>query len=478
MKETIERHFPSRFDAVDTLCGPIEVGTGETLRAIAVRLRSAAEELGSVPGASDWSAFASAVEICAQLADWQTAAFAAETDADRYLRAARLRFEQWSASDLREGYETDLVQRLDKIGGSLAVSDVAGVLASAASLSLPLVIFANPKSSFSRPWTPVDRDERAKLAVAFLEFRIDGEEAATIHALRANQLHDLDLKVRVSSWPAGATSLTISPISIEPCSAWDLPTFDIPAPSGSPPYVFERRGRMVLHAAQGLNSRPLEFQYAAEFQPPTSDQPVVVAGQRLLRIDGADPALNPVTGWPDIDAKLLAIRNSLRSDPLVSETELTDLLRVLTPIASRMGQAVHRGIYSTGISEAAFQADIVAMLHDRPEIGPELEEQPEVAGGRTDLSYRGIRIELKSEQKKRLVPKDCERFASQASSYAAGTGKRVAVLAVLDCSPKKEAPFALGDGLFDIRVSNGTAPIHVITCLFQGGLPKPSALSR
>jgi hypothetical protein len=61
------------------------------------------------------------------------------------------------------------------------------------------------------------------------------------------------------------------------------------------------------------------------------------------------------------------------------------------------------------ISEAEFQKQVREWLRQQPAIGSQLEEQAHSTGGRTDLSFRGIRIELKSEPAKRLLPDDCKR---------------------------------------------------------------------
>ena len=133
--------------------------------------------------------------------------------------------------------------------------------------------------------------------------------------------------------------------------------------------------------------------------------------------------------------------------------------------------------YPKPIDEAMFQTDLQAFLRSNAAIGSELEVQGEVAGGKVDLSFRGIKIELKSEQSKRLLPDDCKKFAEQAASYAVGAGRRIALLCVLDCSPKTVAPFPLADGLTIIPVESGTSPVYIVSCLFQGGLARPSDLS-
>lgn len=128
--------------------------------------------------------------------------------------------------------------------------------------------------------------------------------------------------------------------------------------------------------------------------------------------------------------------------------------------------------------EEEFQRDIRQFLRQSPTIAVELEEQAHAAGGRTDLSFRGIRIELKSERSNCLLPEDCKQYTEQAATYGVGTNRRLAFLCILDCSHKKNPPFPIEDGLFIVKVQTATAPIYVITCLIQGGIPKPSSFSR
>jgi hypothetical protein len=235
---------------------------------------------------------------------------------------------------------------------------------------------------------------------------------------------------------------------------------------------------MILHAPQNLKARPFEFMYSAEFQPTSSEKPVSIAGQRTLRLDGTEPDRYSITGYPGINKKLIAVREILRLEPLVPANDLDDLLTVLVPLANLMGQAVQDNRFSDTIPEAEFQKQVREWLRREASIGVDLEEQAHSTGGRTDLSFRGIRIELKSETAKRLLPEDCKHYASQPASYAVGTNRRVAVLCVLDCSPKKEVPFPVEDGLFVHPIDTGTSPVYIVCCLIQGNLAKPSSFSR
>jgi hypothetical protein len=111
-------------------------------------------------------------------------------------------------------------------------------------------------------------------------------------------------------------------------------------------------------------------------------------------------------------------------------------------------------------------------------IGGALDEHPHAARGITDLSFRGIRLELKSEKDMRLVLADCEQYLAQAASYAIGSGKRRALLCVLDGSPKTEPAFPVEDGIGVFIHKSSDTPIYVLTILIQGNLARQSDFSR
>lgn len=475
MNAIVEAAFPSRIEAIQALRDPSR--TGERLRAAGSEAASWAKAYGRAAGAKDWLALADALGIVAMLCDWSAAVLAAEADADRFLRAARQKLRLLQEMEEPSPYHHTLVEHLKGVAADLDPTKVSEICMELASVPMPIAIIADPeperRPGFDEP-TPRPDD----LAVAFLEFTINGAGAANLHTLRPTEVHDLGVTIRVSRWPAHAETLSIVPITIEPQSVWDLPRFSFPKPDGEPPYTFRREGRMIIHAAQGFDARPLEFVYAAEFAPFSDEEKVVVAGQRRLRLDGIDLGSQGVSGYPGLDRRVLEIRQELREQPMITEQDVRSVLTVLAPLANLCGAAVQDALYPNPILEKIFEADVRQRLRLVPAIGAELEQQAQAAGGRTDLSFRGVRIELKSERAKRLLPADCAAFADQTASYAVGSGKRVAILCVLDCSPKTTPPLPLDSCIFLQSRDSGGGQIHVVTVLVQGGLAKPSALSR
>jgi hypothetical protein len=184
-----------------------------------------------------------------------------------------------------------------------------------------------------------------------------------------------------------------------------------------------------------------------------------------------------MTGYQEIDEKLLRIRDQLRR-LLIPPEDVKNTLLVLRCLGNLAGRAVQDALFKGTSGEASFQIQCRDELRRAPYIGEELEEHPASSGGITDLSFRRIRIELKYSKEAPLAVEDCTRFLGQTAMYATGSGKRVGILCVLDNSPKPGGPFPVSDGIEILEHPVQSSSVYVATVLIQGDLPPPSALSR
>lgn len=427
-----------------------------------------------------YTAFAELLRIGALLVQWRAGVLSGEADADRFLRAARERHRIWKG----EGPSTDAAVGVhgaaDGISAVTEIADVGPMLAAFASVPLPIGIYVSERRRLSTESS--DEEEKQppppQLAVAFLKFSIDGQPAAETHFLTPGETHDLELEVRVSRWPDGADALELRPLTIEAAGAYEFPVFTLGRPSGKPPFVLHGRGRAMIKAPQALNARPFEFRYAASFRPAAVEQPVATLGQRTLRIESIDLKVNSLTGYPGLDARIIEIRDALRSRFNIPPDDLGAALKLVTALSAYMGRVLQDNEIAEVRSEKQFQALVRAELRRRPDIGAALSEHPRAAGGITDLSLHAVPLELKVEAQQRLGLSDCSRYVAQTTSYAVGNGKRIGVLCVLDCGPKAQAPAPADDcvGILLDEASGATTPI--ITVLMQANLATPSALSR
>jgi hypothetical protein len=228
-----------------------------------------------------------------------------------------------------------------------------------------------------------------------------------------------------------------------------------------------------------MNARPSEFKYTAAFKPDQSEKPVVV-GHRTLVIESYDLASHPITGYAAIDKKLIKIRDEIRQkSSYVPAPDLSNLLVLLKPLCNLAGRAIQDSLFRDATDEKEFQIELRKLLRQDPAIGSELEEHANAAGGITDLSFRGIRLELKFAKSKTPVKiDDCAGFAQQTVAYVVGTGKRVGVLCVLDNGPKKTPAFPAEEGITLQSLPTKEGTIEIVVIIIQGNLPRPSDLSR
>jgi len=456
-------------------------GSPEGLRNAADAIDEAGPYYGRATTAAVYAAFAELLRITSLLMRWRQAVLSAEVDADRFLRAAKEQQKLW----VNEYGEADPARPLQGVAARVAeaatIADAAAICDELAAAPLPVGIFSDPEPSYGHITGSKDikADEAPpELAVAFLKFSVNGEPAGHIHHLTPGEAHDLEVEVRVSRWPTGATQLILQPVSIEPESAYDFPRFAIPRPEGKPPFCLRARGRAILKVAQSLQAEPFEFRYTATFDPASAEQPVAVIGQRTLSIEAVDIEKHSLTGYAGVDLKIVEIRNQVRKLGLIPSNDIRNAVTALQTLGNLSGRALQDALYQRCSDEPTFQRDIRGDLRRDPRIGSELEEHPRAGAGITDLSFRGIRIELKYEKHAVLLPADCDKFAEQTLSYVVGTGKRIGLLVVLDNSQKTEAPFPAEDGMRVVIKKTAQGSVCVIVVLMQGNLARPSDLSR
>jgi hypothetical protein len=452
------------------------------LRAAAENLDSTCGLYGDAPTARTYVALAELATCVAFLAEWREAVLSAGADAQRFLIAAQERAATWTDLFGAEASFDSLAAVARQMASLKSVSEVAKVAASLAAIPLPIGLYKAEGSGRRSLRLPDEGGEvRAKpveLSVAFIKFTIDEKPLAETHYISPGEMHNLDIEVRVSRWPVGATALILEPVTIEHPDAYKMPVFSIGAPSGTGPFQLKQSGRAAITIPNHFNARPYEFKYVARFEPRGSEQPVETIGQRTLMLEGMDLARQPLTGYQHIDRKLIEIRNTLRASPHMIQQELADALILVFPLANLAAQSVQDNVFNSPINEEEFQKRVRSFLRSHPMIGAALEEHPHASRGITDLSFRGIRLELKSERDTNLSLADCERFVPQAATYAVGSGKRLALLCVLDGSPKSKPPLPVEDGISVFVHQLSDTPVYVLTILIQGNLAKPSDFSR
>jgi hypothetical protein len=142
--------YPSRIAAIEAITVYPDTAGGDELRARAEAILSASRLFGSAAAGRDWQAFGTAIEILGLLADWSEAVHGAAVDADRFIRAGRLRYRSFAAAADLSSYGLALVAALAPIDNDLDVVSVPALRVAVAQLEMPVAIFGVEKhDSFS-----------------------------------------------------------------------------------------------------------------------------------------------------------------------------------------------------------------------------------------------------------------------------------------------------------------------------------------
>ncbi|PXX44278.1 hypothetical protein [Undibacterium pigrum] len=472
--------FPQRREVVEALWA---ISKGEIaphdLNKVALDLDSLSLDFANTSVANAYAALAGLVRIIDTLVHWRKAVLEAGPDADRFLRSAHERYILWETEYREKSAASDLIAAAASIPSLTTISEIALIAKLVAIVPLPLGIFEAeklPSWAAERFGPERPSEEPVDLTVAFLKFQIDGRAAIELQHLAPGEVHDFEIEVRVSRWPAEQEELCLTPISVEPKSTYDFPTFSFVKPSGKPPYTMHQRGRAIVLLPQGMHARPFEFKYTAEFLPVRGEQPVAIVGHRTLLIEGTDISKFQVCGYPILDKKLFKIRDALRRRGGIAQNETADTLLLLAPLCNLAGRSVQDADFSGTWTEADFQIHVRSEMRRNVLIGSDLDEHAYAAGGITDLSFRGIPIELKVQKSLITNVDECEKFFAQTASYAVAKGKRTAILCVLDTGKKSTSPRSL-DSLLDVRMHTDSG-VTICVLVIQGNLAKPSSLSR
>jgi len=454
-----------------------DTGSAEALTSAADAV-DAALTSGAICGR--YHPFAMLLETLSQLANWQKAVRSAEIDADRYLRSAKIRARDVAKEVNGTSGSEKLAAITQKIADISDIDDVQKIAGLVLGVPLPLPVFAETPRSVGVGRTPVAEKKSPEVIVAFTSFLLDGSAFREPQTVEPGVVHDLTVEVSISQWPSAALELRLEPISVEPSASYELPTFSVTRPVGTPPFSVRQHGRMILLLPPAVSARPLEFTYRARFLPDHGDCSVFVEGQRNLLAQNYDPIRSPMTGYAVIDQRILDIRNECRRASAISDSELHDFLLLLTAVGAVAGQSLQDNLFPKTYSEGEFQDRMQILLRSNPRIGSQLEVHPHAGAGITDLSLRGIRLELKVDDSHLMTVDDGDRFLPQTAQYVVGSDRRFGILCLLDCSPKTAPPGSPANDIV-LKVAppptGGKWPIYIAVVIIRGNLAKPSSMS-
>lgn len=456
----------------------IEQGDVETMQEAATKIKDISIMFGRNHPSAELRAFSHLLDCLAFAQLWINAVRDADVNSERFRNACHLRATE-ALKERAENEPTTLDSVLSDIAEIKTPDSLNDLKRRIMKIPLPFGVWTDEHGiNFSVKNT--EGEIPKQIEIAFVKFEINGQPAKEIDTLSPNILHDIKIDIRVSHWPDSADQLIVTPVSMEPSDTYKLPTFVIDRPlegDGNGPHAFNRTGRLLLKVPTAISTNPLEFKYRAVFEPSHSEQPLEILGHRTLRIESHDPSTHTFSGYAEIDSKLRELRNDLRMLPGLPHKDISFALEVCAGLGNLAGQALSDSLFPEGTKEKEFQTEAIKALRSRPSIGENLELHPQTGGGVTDLSFHRIRIELKAVPDGKIET-EIDKFVEQTAQYVVSSGKRIGVLCVLDSTKKTAAPPPAESRLRIIKKQIGDRNVLIILLCVEGGLARPSDLSR
>jgi len=429
----------------------------------------------STASTEEFRYFAVLLEACARLVAWKTSVRDCETDAERYLRGARFLLNEATAKGLQ--VPTSMAKPAQMIAELSDVSKIGEVFRDVLAVPLPITFPLENPGAFRARVAREPREEVPPVVVAFMSFSVNGQQFKKNQQINLNIGYDLEVEIALSRWPDNEVDLRLEPLSVEPSETYSLPTFVFGKPEGSaPPFRFRASKRMLIKQAASFLARPMAFTYRATFSK-TDD--IATEGHRHLTVRCFDPKSDPQSGYEQVDQKLVAIRDQALRYPAVNDAELNAFLVLMAGVGGLAGQSLQDNLFKGEWNETPFHKEIIARLRARPSIGSALEEHPHASGGITDLSFLGVRLELKAISDHPVTRADAENHLPQTVQYVTGSDKRFGILCILDTHPKTVASGSVADDItFEVRAgpSGDGLPIGIGVVIIRGNLSKPSSL--
>jgi len=318
---------------------------------------------------------------------------------------------------------------------------------------------------------------------------LDHVPAMSPQLVKTNLLYPLEFRFAGLHWPERAQRLHLDFLTTCPSTEYAVSPFVFERPKDLDTARFEGRltGQIRLSTAQSGILDDLVFGFRAAFEGNDGrfdDIPVIGQHELRLRVVSQDSSAL-ATGNRRLDRHIQELLLQLTNACPDCREEVPELLPVLEALTSLIAAYAQEAIYKgrSNIPESEFQATVLRDL--RIKLGTDVQEHPSQAGGKTDIRYRGVIIELKVEDSNGDREYICRKYTAQTAQYAGVEARQVSVLLVLDLTEKKRPPGDIRNDILlaDVETHGGgdsskRYPSKAFVFVVNGNMNSPSDYSR
>ena len=318
---------------------------------------------------------------------------------------------------------------------------------------------------------------------------LDHAPVASPQFLKSNILYPLEFRVRGLTWPSDAVRLHLDLLTTCPQEEFSVSDFTLDKPHciKDGEYQGELVGQIKFSSGQSSVLDDLVFTVRSAFETSAGDfTEIPIIGHNELRLRVVNEDLHPLmTGNRRLDQHIAELVTKLLSDHPKIQGELPDLLKMLQALARLLATYAQEAIYKgeSDVPESEFQKTVLRDL--RYQLGQDVQEHPNQAGGITDIRYRGVIVELKVEDENGDREHISEKYTAQAAQYAGVEARQVSILLVLDLTTKDKPPGDIRNDIIltDVETHGGDDrakefPSKTFVFVINGNMKSPSTYSQ
>lgn len=318
---------------------------------------------------------------------------------------------------------------------------------------------------------------------------LDQAPVASPQFLKSNILYPLVFRVRGLTWPSDAVRLRLDLLTTCPQDEFSISDFTLDKPHCIKDGEYQGKlvGQIKFNSGQSSVLDDLIFTVRSAFETSDGDfTEISVIGHNELRLRVVNEDRQPLmTGNRRLDQHIAELVTKLLSDHPKVQDELSDLLDMLEALAGLLATYAQEAIFKerSDVPESEFQATVLRDL--RNQLGQDVQEHPNQAGGITDIRYRGVIVELKVERENGDREYISEKYTAQAAQYAGVEARQVSVLLVLDLTTKDKPPGDIRNDIIltDVETHGGDDrakefPSKTFVFVINGNMKSPSTYSR
>lgn len=423
------------------------------------------------------------------LLKWASKAFNGESGADGSLQAAKISIDLFdlNAYNYDTAFKSDFEKLREKFRALTDIRNLSITLKAYSESSFPF-LFMLPKnlSVDNRSIPNNDRKKKEQVVILSISFTIGNEPWANPQILKPKEIYTIKGNVKINKWPKGFDRLTLTPVSMQNSDLYTVELQEIEKSEGDNidiiGYVAFKYPQHSFEDSMAIKLMPTFTNSKFEKSYPT------VIGYNQLVAKVLDPNSNHFfTGFSNMNSAVFSIATAILSDtPGIDNEQLLNFLALLSGVLNYQGFCLQHGVYKldSTIKEEKFRDNLIQHLVGIPTLGENIIKEAHLAGGRVEISFKGITCELKVEKKISNRQEMIAKYSNQAVAYASGNIQQLSILCILDLTEKAFPPASPLNNIItvDPKVHGFEGvmsyPSKQIVVIIDGNIKRPSDYSK